>query len=73
MPDVELPTFAAAVRMPGITAVELAVKLREQDGVPIIARIRQEETIFDLRTVSEEEAGIIAACLSKIEKGLSPE
>ncbi|MCP1158365.1 L-seryl-tRNA(Sec) selenium transferase [Bacillus infantis] len=73
MPDVELPTYAAAIRMPGISADDLAVRLREHQGTPIIARIRQEETIFDLRTVSEEEAEIISACLGRIAKGLSPE
>jgi L-seryl-tRNA(Ser) seleniumtransferase len=73
MPEVELPTFAAAIRIPGISSDDLAVKLRAQEGTPIIARIRQEETLFDLRTVSEEEAGIIAGSLAEIAKGLSPE
>jgi L-seryl-tRNA(Ser) seleniumtransferase len=63
-PDVELPTFLIAITKAGVSADELAERLRHGNP-PVIARIAEERLLIDLRTVSpDEEDDLIEALLS---------
>ncbi|WP_088006906.1 L-seryl-tRNA(Sec) selenium transferase [Indiicoccus explosivorum] len=54
MPDVEIPTVATAVSHPGLTAGELAARLR--NGTPaIVTRIADGKVIVDFRTIGQQE------------------
>lgn len=54
MPEVEIPTFLAAIRHESLPAQELAARLRE-NRPPVITRIQDEKVCIDFRTVHEEE------------------
>ncbi|MBA4538570.1 L-seryl-tRNA(Sec) selenium transferase [Bacillus aquiflavi] len=68
MPGVELPTYLAAIRHKQISAEHLGRSLRTNHSPPIIARIQNEEILFDLRTITKEEERIILNALLEIEK-----
>jgi L-seryl-tRNA(Ser) seleniumtransferase len=66
MPEVQLPTFIAAVKHKALDAEHIARKLRNEANPPIIVRIQREEVHFDLRTVTEEEESLILNALVSI-------
>ena len=66
MPDVELPTFIAALSHAEFSAEQLARKLRTDSNIPIIVRIQKEEVHIDLRTVTEEEEILLLEALKNI-------
>ena len=53
-PGVELPTVLIAIERPGLTADDLARRLRALDP-PVIARIEHDRVVLDLRTVLETQ------------------
>lgn len=65
MPGVEIPTYAVTIKHPEISANELHEKLRMANP-PIITRIKQEEILFDMRTVTREEIEEMAKVLGNI-------
>jgi L-seryl-tRNA(Ser) seleniumtransferase len=67
MPEVQLPSFIAAVKHETLNAEHVARKLRTEAIPPIIVRIQKEEVHFDLRTVSEEEEAFILKALLSFE------
>lgn len=66
MPEVELPTFIAALTHNELSAEHIAKKLRTETIPGIIVRIQREEIHIDLRTVTEEEETLILEQLKKI-------
>jgi len=56
MPLQTLPTRVLALRPFGISAAALEERLRRSDP-PVIARVKEEEVLLDLRTVAKEEEG----------------
>ncbi len=64
-PAAALPTRLLAVSCPGLSAEELAARLRASDP-PIVARVEEGRVLLDLRTVFPEHDAAIAAAL-KIE------
>jgi L-seryl-tRNA(Ser) seleniumtransferase len=64
MPGVELPTFCLAIRH-SQGAGYLSKKLREYK-VPIIVRIKEDEVLIDLRTVTEKEEALICEALKTV-------
>lgn len=66
MPDVELPTFVAAISHKDMTVEQLSRSLRLESHPPIITRIQKEELILDLRTVGQEEAELILQALIRL-------
>ena len=54
MPLQTLPTRVLALRPFGISAAALEERLRRSDP-PVIARVKEEEVLLDLRTVAKEE------------------
>lgn len=54
MPEVEIPTYLAAISHDGMLAQQLAKRLRE-NRPPVIARIQDEKVCVDFRTVREDE------------------
>ncbi|WP_033541944.1 L-seryl-tRNA(Sec) selenium transferase [Planococcus sp. CAU13] len=54
MPEVEIPTFLAAIRHESLPPQELAARLRE-NRPPVIGRIQDDQVCIDFRTVREDE------------------
>jgi L-seryl-tRNA(Ser) seleniumtransferase len=67
LPVTPLKTYLLAVRSASLSAGALNAQLRRSEP-PIIARIEQDEVLFDLRTVFEEEESHILATLDKIQR-----
>ncbi|WP_066174822.1 L-seryl-tRNA(Sec) selenium transferase [Bacillus marinisedimentorum] len=67
MPDVELPTAAAAVTHPKMNASRLLESLRNHSPA-IIARARDEKVILDFRTLSREDTAVVVAALQTLER-----
>jgi len=70
LPTREILTALIALRSDRISAGRLEPELRKLD-VPILARIADEEVLFDLRTIEEEEFTFIKAGLASIAAGLT--
>jgi L-seryl-tRNA(Ser) seleniumtransferase len=64
-PSSVLPTRLLALSCAGLSADELATRLRASDP-PIIARVEQGRVLLDLRTVFADQDSIIAAALQRI-------
>ena len=58
-PGKTLPSFAISIAADGVNATELALRLRKQVK-PVVARVEDGRVLLDLRTVDEEEDGIVA-------------
>jgi L-seryl-tRNA(Ser) seleniumtransferase len=63
MPEVELPTWLVLLSHGGLSASQIARKLRLESQPPIIVRIQKDEILLDLRTVTEEEENLIIQTL----------
>ena len=64
-PTALLPTRVLALNCEGLSADELAVRLRACDP-PIIARVEEGRVLLDLRTVFAEQDDVLQAALQKI-------
>ena len=64
-PSAVLPTRLLAVTCEGLSANELAARLRASDP-PIIARVEEGRVLLDLRTVFAEQDEIIAVALNRL-------
>ena len=64
-PSAVLPTRVIAVTCPGLSAEELAARLRHSEP-PIVARVEEGRVLLDLRTVFPEQDDLIAAALNGI-------
>jgi L-seryl-tRNA(Ser) seleniumtransferase len=64
-PSAVLPTRIIAVTCPGLSAEELAARLRHS-APPIVARVEEGRVLLDLRTVFPEQDDLIAAALNGI-------
>lgn len=58
LPTEDIPTFVVAVQHAKMPASRMESKLRSVT-VPVIVRVDQDEILFDLRTVAEDEFGFI--------------
>jgi L-seryl-tRNA(Ser) seleniumtransferase len=64
-PSSVLPTRLLAVNCAGLSADEVAARLRASDP-PIVARVEQGRVLLDLRTVFEDQDPMLAAALERI-------
>jgi L-seryl-tRNA(Ser) seleniumtransferase len=64
-PSSVLPTLLLALSCEGLSADELSARLRASDP-PIIARVTDGRVLLDLRTVLEDQDGMVAAALARI-------
>jgi L-seryl-tRNA(Ser) seleniumtransferase len=64
-PSSVLPTRALALTCEGLSADDLAARLRGSDP-PIIARVDDGRVLLDLRTVFPEQDAAVAAALDQI-------
>ena len=64
-PSAVLPTRLLALACEGVSADELAARLRASEP-PIIARVEEGRILLDLRTVFPEQDAAVAAALSRI-------
>ncbi len=69
-PSSALPTRLLALSRDGVSADELAARLRASDP-PIIARVEDGRVLLDLRTVFPDEEPLIAAALRRIDSPAS--
>ncbi|MBC7230490.1 MAG: L-seryl-tRNA(Sec) selenium transferase [Actinobacteria bacterium] len=59
LPMEDLPTWTVAVTSPAMKTASIEEALRGAEP-PVICRVRDDRVILDMRTVSDEEAGMIA-------------
>jgi L-seryl-tRNA(Ser) seleniumtransferase len=62
LPLLELPGPVVALSAPGLSADELAARLRAGDP-PVVGRIEEGRLLLDPRTLTDEEAGLVAAAV----------
>lgn len=65
LPTTELPTYAVAVAVPGLTAGEFLRSLRSGDP-PVVARVSKEEVIFDVRTLLSGQAEAVVEAVRSV-------
>jgi len=68
LPEQDVASFAVSLALPAMSPDQFAAQLR-QSVTPVIGRIKNARTIFDLRTVRAAEVPLIVAAIAKI---LSP-
>ena len=59
LPDVELPGYAVALKLDGMSAGELEERLRLGGEVPIIGRIKDDHFLLSVRTLSAEDIAVV--------------
>jgi L-seryl-tRNA(Ser) seleniumtransferase len=72
LPTEGIPSLAASVSLPGISAAELARRLR-LDPACIFGRIEEERVCLDTRTITDDQVKKIAEALGRIDKMLKSE
>jgi L-seryl-tRNA(Ser) seleniumtransferase len=70
-PNATLPTLLIAVSSDRYGAEELQARLRAQ-APPVIARIEDDRLMLDLRTVFEEEEGVLLKAMHEAMVGKAP-
>ncbi len=68
LPDQALPSFAVSLRMPDVSANDLATALRRYQ-TPIIVRIERDHVMLDMRTVWDGELPALTAAIEQISTG----
>jgi L-seryl-tRNA(Ser) seleniumtransferase len=66
-PDVELPGWTLRVRGQGMTPRAMALALRRHDP-PVVARVEDDDLVLDLRTVAEEDDGLLRSALEGLRR-----
>jgi L-seryl-tRNA(Ser) seleniumtransferase len=67
-PGATLPTVLVAVACKGLSADQLAARLRAGEP-PVVARVEEGRVLLDLRTVVPEEDAAVAAALAALAAG----
>ena len=62
LPLLELPGPAVALTTPGLSADELAARLRAGDP-PVVGRIEEGRLLLDPRTLTDQDAEVAAAAV----------
>jgi len=65
VPEQALPSVAVALEMKGLDAEELAARLR-LDQACVFGRIEGERVLLDMRTVTDQQLGIITGALMRV-------
>jgi L-seryl-tRNA(Ser) seleniumtransferase len=65
LPTCNIPTALIPLRSENISAAGLEARLRKLE-IPIIARIADDEVLFDLRTIAEEELAMIVSGVKSV-------
>lgn len=65
LPTEAIPSFMVSVTLPGMSAADLARRLRLDDAC-IFSRIESDIVRLDVRTLTDEQAPVIAAALGRI-------
>lgn len=68
LPARQLPSWGVTVVTPSLTADELAARLRRGDPA-ILARVREDAVLLDVRTLADEELAEIAAGIGALAGG----
>jgi len=63
LPLLELPGPAVAVSLPGLSADDLAARLRAADP-PVIARIEDDRVLLDPRTLADDELTLVTRAVA---------
>lgn len=68
LPEQALPSFAVSLRLPALSANDLATALRRYQ-TPIIVRIERDHVMLDMRTVWDGELPALTAAIEQISTG----
>jgi L-seryl-tRNA(Ser) seleniumtransferase len=71
LPLEQIPSRAVVVSCQGLSANELAARLRRLP-LPVVGYVQGEELYLDMRTVRDDEVPLLVAALRKATKGLVP-
>jgi len=66
LPELSLETYCLGLRHKGLSPVELEKKLRNSDP-PIVARIKDDMVLLDMRTVEDRDLTYILKALKLLE------
>ena len=66
LPDVEIPSYAVALKIEGMSASKLEERLRTGGEIPIIGRIKDDQVLLAVRTLSPEDFTLIIAELEML-------
>ena len=66
LPDIELPSYSVALKLADMSADDLEKKLRCDGEIPIIGRIKDNQLLLSVRTLSAEDTAVILAELEII-------
>lgn len=70
LPLEQIPSRAVVVSCQGVSANELAARLRRQP-LPVVGYVQEDELYLDMRTVRDDEVPLLVAALRKVSKGLA--
>lgn len=65
LPEEAIPSLVVSFSLPGVNATELARQLR-MDEACVFGRIEDEQVLFDVRTITDEQVPVIATGLRRI-------
>ena len=68
LPNEAIPSIMVSVTVPGLSAAELARRLRV-DAACIFGRIEQDRVRLDMRTVTDEQVGAMGEAMGRILRG----
>ncbi|MEW6356912.1 MAG: L-seryl-tRNA(Sec) selenium transferase [Planctomycetota bacterium] len=68
LPGEEIPTKVVSVSIADVTADALATRLRRHVP-PIIARVRDDMVVFDVRTMADDQLPVVASALAAVKPG----
>jgi L-seryl-tRNA(Ser) seleniumtransferase len=65
LPTEAIPSVMVTVQVPRLGASELARRLRLDEGC-VFSRIEEDRVRLDMRTITDEQAGLVAAALGRV-------
>ncbi len=70
-PEYEMPSYAVAVTIEGMSAAETERRLREAES-PVIVRVQHDRVCFAVRTINESEFPVIRKILNSVCRDVLP-
>jgi len=65
LPEIELPTYVVSIKPMEFTVNHLEKRLRHESP-PVIARIKEDRLLFDVRTINDRELKILVKCIVSV-------
>jgi L-seryl-tRNA(Ser) seleniumtransferase len=69
LPIADLPSFAVAVEVEGLSAEELHERLRTGEP-PVVGRIEEDRFLLEVRTIFPEEFPLVVEAVKRVVEGV---